>query len=287
MANSKTVAKATISENVISIEYWEYTRIHQLTCWKPPVSTPTTFREGMAAQENIEKTKHTYLFASDSNHLNSWTKTAHHLILQLESYPEKHTNSPAFCVQLGGTCHTPTPTFQRVNRTTLNGSLYPPQTFRVMKDSRSSPPIRLSTSLPETPRSLAFIRNQGIERGGLSWTRGHEFRWHPKHSTRHSFKGEILHNYHTCASSLISIPQKYGHWIIWWIPFETICLSRFGPMLGPFCRYPLFFFGRGGWQPKKIASANLIRFREKDLMQVIQFVTELDPPTGGHLHDQK
>ena len=38
---------------------------------------------------------------------------------------------------------------------------------------------------------------------------------------------------------------------------------------------------------KKKASANLIRFREKDLMQVIQFVTELDPLFGGHLHDQK
>lgn len=100
MANSKTVTKATISEktsSVLSIE-----NIQESINWHAgnhqylyqPLS-------GRVWQPN--------LFASESNHLNSWTKTAHHLILQLESYPEKHTNSPSFLRSARGNLPHPNP----------------------------------------------------------------------------------------------------------------------------------------------------------------------------------
>ena len=59
--------------------------------------------------------------------------------------------------------------------------------------------------------------------------------------------------------------------------------KRFGKMLGPFCRYPGFFWGG---QQKKLQRISLDSVKRPQPGDSIRDRTN-DPLFGGHLHDQQ
>lgn len=138
------------------------------------------FRGGYGSPRK-DKEKRTYLFASKSNHLNFWTKTAHHLILQLESYPAgawanlPHPNPYVW------PRWTETPRMVFYIRPSLQGD----EGFPIFATNTLVHQFTCSSQV------FGFYpKSRHAEGGGLSWTRGHKFIWHPKHNTRHSFKGK-------------------------------------------------------------------------------------------------